>query len=79
MLTGLLLVFLGSQGTTAIIELLRKYNDEKQLDTKVKSDNVFSLAMSRSKGAGSKKTDGPTKISLDIDITVSCFRFSRKT
>lgn len=68
------LIFLGSQGTTAIIELLRKYNDENQLETKVKSDNVFSLAMSRSRGGSSKKTDGPTKVSLDIDFTVSYFR-----
>lgn len=75
MLTDVFLVFWGSQGTTAIIELLRKYNDERQLDTKVKSDNVFSLAMSRSKGSGSKKTDGPTKISLDIDFTVGYFGF----
>lgn len=43
------------------------------MDTKVKSDNVFSLAMSRGSkgGSNSKKTDGPTKVSLDIDFTVS--------
>lgn len=63
----------GLQGTTAIIDLLRKYNEDNQLDTKVKSDNVFSLAMSRGSksGSNSKKTDGPTKVSLDIDFTVS--------
>ncbi|KFB38244.1 hypothetical protein ZHAS_00005598 [Anopheles sinensis] len=36
-------------GTTTIIEILRKYNEENQLDAKVKSDNVFSLASAKVK------------------------------
>lgn len=61
------------QGTTAIIDILRKYNEENQLDTKIKSDAVFSLAAKKS---GAKKTDGPTKISLDVDFTVGCFHLT---
>uniref|UniRef100_A0A182NDQ4 Uncharacterized protein n=1 Tax=Anopheles dirus TaxID=7168 RepID=A0A182NDQ4_9DIPT len=52
-------------GTTTIIEILRKYNEENQLDAQVKSDNVFSLAAGKVKatlktiGTGTT-TDGPT-------------------
>ncbi|XP_055532927.1 mucin-2-like isoform X7 [Wyeomyia smithii] len=52
-------------GTTAIIAILRKYNEENQLDTKVKSDAVFSLAVNRG-----KKVDRPAKPTAGGDISV---------